>query len=506
MDKFYNFEYYLRNKKEDTFSLTFKEIEDILGFKLTFSAYAYQAYWKASKTHTFPNMVLKYGYRMTPYLIDKYVVFSKSGKKALRNSLIKNQKPKNKKKDSVIVVRMYAGTYLDDNIGHEIINTFKTDTGDHFIYVNPWGKINDEFSDSKNILLVRGISADVWEVIGYATNLELLVDTTKNGIKNLNQDKLIIDRKIKYGGISIDKLMSDQTSVVYVTYLTREYHSVKKDCPLYLVANEKEIKGDNYILLPNTNFARQALHMYMDEERKKGAYDRLISLFKEDKWWDNDKCHSLGNLKGYNDSFNILDVIKRDEDELTFSNWLAYYLANDNNFLTAFAKDVLNININTEKSIVRREYQNIDIWIEDDNNIIVIENKIKSGINGVVEERHDFSKNEIKSQLSKYVKIASNEAKGRNTKFCLLIPDYGVSDDDLSIYKEYDKYLPTLRYSRLLAFLESHNTNLPYYDDYKKAVRKHASKYKKNLYEVMEERLINKIKKIKEITNRGKTH
>ena len=83
MDKFYNFECYLRNKKEDTFSLSFNEIEDILGFKLTFSAYAYQAYWKASKTHTFPNRVLKYGYRMTPYLMAKYVVFSKISKKTI---------------------------------------------------------------------------------------------------------------------------------------------------------------------------------------------------------------------------------------------------------------------------------------------------------------------------------------------------------------------------------------------------------------------------------------
>lgn len=403
-----------------------------------------------------------------------------------------------KKVDSVIVVRMYAGGYLDENLGHETINTFKTDNGEHYIYVNPWGLINEEYSESKNVILVRGISANVWEVIGYATKLDLLLKTfNSKDTNNINQSELIKQNNINYGGIAVDKLMSDQTSVVYVTYKANEYHSVKEGQSLYLVSDAKEIKGDNYILLPNVNFAKQALHMYMDEERKKDAYNRLLGLFKEEKWWDNDSCHSLGNINDYNDSFNILDVIKRDEDELTFSNWLAYYLSNDNKFLKEFSKEILSIDINVNKSIVRREYKNIDIWIEDDNNIIVIENKIKSGINGVVEERHDFSKNEIKSQLSKYVKIANSESKGRNTKFCLLIPDYGVSDDDLMIYEEYDKYLPALRYSKLLKFLECHNTNLPYYDDYKKAVKKHASKYKKNLYEVMEERLINKIKKFK---------
>ena len=48
---------------------------------------------------------------------------------------------------------MYAGEYLDENIGHEIINTFKTDNGEHYIYVNPWGLINEEYSESKNIIL-----------------------------------------------------------------------------------------------------------------------------------------------------------------------------------------------------------------------------------------------------------------------------------------------------------------------------------------------------------------
>ena len=35
----------------------------------------------------------------------------------------------------------------------------------------------------------------------------------------------------------------------------------------------------------------------------------------------------------------------------------------------------------------------------------------------------------------KYVKIANEESNGRKTKFCLLIPDYGVTDDDLKVYK-----------------------------------------------------------------------
>lgn len=158
--------------------------------------------------------------------------------------------------DSVIVVRMYAGEYVTENIGHEIINTFKTDNGEHYIYISPWGTINEKYKNSKHVLLVRGISADVWEVVGYATNLELLLsqEAFDNGkhreidlIDSERQLKLIEHRKINYGGVPINRILSEQDNVVFATFKTNEYHSIKKENLLYLVANESEIKGDNYI-------------------------------------------------------------------------------------------------------------------------------------------------------------------------------------------------------------------------------------------------------------------
>ena len=407
--------------------------------------------------------------------------------------------------NSVIVVRMYAGGYLDENIGHEIINTFKTDSDRHFIYVSPWGMVSKEYADSNYVLLVRGISADVWEVIGYATQLEMLLsdDAINDGrhrqIDLIDSDlqlKLIQERGISFGGIPISEILSEQKQVVYVTYETKEYHSVKKDKQLYLVAKQELVQGDNYIYLPTAKnrFGTQSLHMYMDEKRLNEAYNKLLELFNDSDWWDDDLCHKIDNLESYDESFNILDVIRRNEDELTFSNWLAYYLANDQTILKDFCSEILNVQIDAETAIIKREFENIDIWIEDENNIIVIENKIKSGINGVVEERHDFSSDGIKSQLSKYVSIAEKEANGRKTTFKLLIPDYGVKDDELSVFKEYDRYLPVARYSDLLRFLENHTTSLPYYEDFKRAVKKHSTPYKKNLYQIMEERLIGRIK------------
>ena len=38
--------------------------------------------------------------------------------------------------ETIILNRMYAGSYLEEHIGHEVINLFKADDGSNYIYVN----------------------------------------------------------------------------------------------------------------------------------------------------------------------------------------------------------------------------------------------------------------------------------------------------------------------------------------------------------------------------------
>ena len=54
---------------------------------------------------------------------------------------------------------MYTGTYLEDenaNIGHEIINLFKADNGNNYIYILPYGSMSKKHNDKiKSILLLK---------------------------------------------------------------------------------------------------------------------------------------------------------------------------------------------------------------------------------------------------------------------------------------------------------------------------------------------------------------
>lgn len=62
-------------------------------------------------------------------------------------------KEANNKKNVIVLNAMYSGKYLNDNLGHEIINLFKSDNQididgqkyQNFIYLNPYGNFNSNW-------------------------------------------------------------------------------------------------------------------------------------------------------------------------------------------------------------------------------------------------------------------------------------------------------------------------------------------------------------------------
>ena len=409
--------------------------------------------------------------------------------------------------DTIIVERMYAGEYLEDNIGHEIINTFKTDHGENYIYISPWGVINSKYKNTKYILLVRLVNQHCFEVLGYAGNLSLLLSEEslkKNNQKEAGtidselQSKIIEKNAIEYGGVKINELLSEQENTVFVTYKAETYRLVKKQHKLYIV-DKPALKDDRHIFIPNIKLSKSSLHMYFDTHTKSDAYETLKGIVENSDNWETSNTSEIINLnESSNKSQGILDIIGKTDDELAHSNWMAFYLRNDKKLMEAFTGMLLekkNENISDFK--IFREYHNIDLWLENKNHIIVIENKIKSGINGVNQERHDIKSEGVSSQLSKYIEFAQEEAtkaeQKKETHYIIFLPDYSYKDEDLTPFLHHDKY-KIVRYSQLSSFFEFQNCNLPYYDDFKKALRKHATEYKRDLYEVMKDRFTAEIR------------
>lgn len=378
----------------------------------------------------------------------------------------------------IIINRMYAGSYLEENIGHEVINTYISDNVNHYIYVNSKGWIDCSKGKVDAVLLVRLHSEHVFEVIGYASELECFVETDKAGRKDVieKQREQILRDGITYGGIPLCDVFPRDEDVAYFTFLTRKYRAVKEGTKLYIA--DRNEKNETYSL-NNITFAKQSLHMYVDGEDSSViegmiAYDGL--------WEDCDKSLKVNqetkDVMGRScvQDGGIFEIIGQTYKEVALSNWIAYYLRYDSSFLRKFLNEFLNVKFDENCTCnVRREYKNTDIWIDTPDKIIIIENKIKAKIG--------------KNQLEKYYEVGKKSKLACLACF-LLVPDYYGSDEEIKKQEGYDKHYKILRYSELLELCQNNPSGLPYFNEFMEAVKKHASKYDNNAKEVMKNKLI----------------
>lgn len=370
--------------------------------------------------------------------------------------------------DSVIILnRMYVGDYLGENLGHEVINLIKSDNGNHYIYVNAHGTVNEEFyrrdeeTIKKDVILltrrvnISGIN-DTVEVLAKATGCELcakkeMQELFGNKEDYKKQDKLTKAKKrhkinkdyiekngIRYGGVLLDEIFANNDyagrtndSAMFVTYKVDKIVKPKKriyistdelsdDTKNFLKCDEKEVEV--FWLNQNSNGERYKpkgtdLKTYFKKgSKKEQAFENLKGIIDDEDNWENDTIEEKTEyiLENYKPrAHNLIDIIHKTRDELTYSNLLAYMLIQESlkESFCNFFRDKYNVNLSKDY-VVTREEGNIDILIQDDNNIIVIENKIKSAINGWKTENKNSES--VTNQLHKYIHYVYGEVWDKN--------------------------------------------------------------------------------------------
>jgi len=134
---------------------------------------------------------------------------------------------------AILLNRMYVGTFLKDNIGHEVINLFKDDNGSNYIYVNPYGRLGKNHNDIESILLVRGINATTVEIIAKAEGLTPVLNNSspKNSTK-ATQKKYIDKHEITYGGVELYRIYQNNvgdndSGTVYISFKAKKFYIQK---------------------------------------------------------------------------------------------------------------------------------------------------------------------------------------------------------------------------------------------------------------------------------------
>ena len=187
----------------------------------------------------------------------------------------------------------------------------------------------------------------------------------------------------------------------------------------------------------------------------------------------------------HNQSPSFLEVIRKEDDENIFSNLLSYFFEYSHKSFQRFAAEVLDIpNMELSFSVERETMERIDLWIQSDKDIIVIENKIKSGINGVKEDY---------SQLRKYREFAEANKDKKTVHYYVFAPNYtGI---ELSKYADGNRYT-LISYSKIYDFFVRESATYiadRAFPDFLRGLKRHTLSLPELQFETMRSRLLRKI-------------
>jgi hypothetical protein len=395
-------------------------------------------------------------------------------------------------KDVILLNNLFNGEYIKEKVGGEIINMYQADNDKFYIYVNPYGNVNKRWDDRiKYVLFIRSVGNGVVKVIGKA---EIREQIPRNAVRKIGegidyeQEKYIDENKITYGNIKIYELGS--WSNFYVTYEAEGIVKAQKDIYLATDASLNHPENSTFVLQGIAKINNQSQKLYI--EPSDDNYEIIEEIINTPDLWEE---HHVGKVNIHESELNeesFLSIIKKENDELVNSNLLSHFLEKSEVFWSDFVQNVLEISdmkvINGKPKITSELIGNIDLFIEVDNSTIIIENKIKSGING---QRGDGY-----SQLEKYVQIAREyyDNPERNLFFYVLRPDY--NNEDYSVFNEGSLY-KEIKYSAINEIIKDRRIG-SYFEEFKKVVKKHSAEYDNELFELMNERFLGQIKSMQQ--------
>ena len=328
--------------------------------------------------------------------------------KELEDKRLEDKRSKDEEVNQIILNRMFAGSYIDDGetIGHETINTIIADDGNCYIYLNSEGTINQERTEylyknqedteysGKNsvMLLVKSYQTNVWEIIGVVKDIhtieEMVITDDNRCWPRWYRYQKFIEKygNVSYGGVTLARIQENNR---YNNVLTKDPFATctgklyKLSKPYFIVniSQNDNFDDSEYYCKVEKGLSKESLRMFFDKKDHP-----LFSLIKDSDFNDNlEEFTNRVDLSNTTDYINesIFDVLGIQYYELAYSNIISHYLCN-NEYCKAFIRDVLKLEedyCNDNYKVVREEH-NVDILLKGDSHIIVIENKIKSDING----------------------------------------------------------------------------------------------------------------------------
>lgn len=394
-----------------------------------------------------------------------------------------------KMKNNILLLKMFAGGFNVENIGHEIINYYLPDSSDEYhIFVPPYGKVKADTNIGPILMLEKTNISYVLKVVAV--------------VKAHDQDNTDF-HLVKYDGKALDEIIfsdgeledgvDDFALSTFKCHKSSYYRT--RELEIYLIPASKSkgpfstenrkalisrFKSENPQATLIELSDKKPWHNISYVEETSSDYDQIIKqiVVKAKDNQKHDFASSSLNLLEY-DQDNLLKYIDKEYDENAITSFLLSLLKEKPELAKEFIEFITNnydknpiikklckqklaltegqIWINRylsaskrgckskddhKKKLDKLEKQGklspsekkmmndpnaeplergiIDLFIETNNSVIVIENKIKSDLNG---KNVDEDGEEV-TQLSKYDKYLSAICSNRKCFLLVIAPDY----------------------------------------------------------------------------------
>ena len=213
----------------------------------------------------------------------------------------------NEDKKGIVLNRMYTGSYLSTNLGHEVINMFQADNGKHYLYLNAKGNFAKEHEKQiSDMLLVRYAGDNKVEVLAWANGLVEVAgagDTYKNFEQNgdifKKQHDYIEENKITYGQRDLVEIFCGSVQQnVYITYCAKCFFRPTKKIYIKYVeendllyndnlSNKEDSKKELTIFLSGYQFGKATLKQYIYPTNHKNSKYKFDKRKKNEEFKNN---------------------------------------------------------------------------------------------------------------------------------------------------------------------------------------------------------------------------
>lgn len=393
-----------------------------------------------------------------------------------------------------------------ENIVHETINFFRSDDGNIYIYIPPRGTIGNEYINqvgNMSLLITCGYGEKTLKVLYYIEKMEYVQE---NG------------EKVKYGNKTLEEIfgtnvVKDGSIDLYENHVTFKAESLKKPKNIILLTNLDSNNDIDGIYTFEKKLRNQSMRCYFNHEDDSEDYNSIENLINNNVW---EECSlpKANEFEAQDKKDNFFSIIGKEDDELAFSNMFAHFFTKYPGLFIEFLKKK-NIELKSTFTI-EREKNRIDLYVSDGNTRIIIENKIKSGINGI--------KNDNTSQLNKYIdSIINDDDIGNESKQdiansikCLIFKPEYVSLERYANYLkcEYSKdnvekefVYSEISYKEIYNFYNEKQTELKlddndaiYFKLFLDAMEKHTRPTDTDIEDRMKARFIKRIKELQNQT------